>query len=230
MTYQYGSGFIDVSGSVKTGCVKIPDVSTSILAVIGKDTRTEDVSVFPVKPGSDIVKINVNGRIFAYSCFVSPEAFPESGLMAAAPSENQEATDFLFLDIPWGSTYEEAEAIIKEHSKSVKDTNQHSDHLRVQLRGEYKFLDYKATNCYLNFSFSEDEKDIMKNNTYYEADLYFDKDTPLDALEVAVRSVYGLPQGELTEENEYIWKQGITLLKLTKKERFTILSFTPAES
>ena len=229
VTYQYGSGFISVSGSVKTGCVRIPDVSTTILAVIGKDKETVNVSVSPVKPGSDIVKISVNGRIFAYTCFVSPELFPESGLAAAVQSQDSEAKDFLFLDIPWGSTTEEATAFVKAGSKTVKDTTKHSDHLRMQIKGDFRFLDYKATNCYLNFSFAEDEKDVEHNNAYYEADLYFDKDIALDALELAVRSVYSLPQGEQTGENEYAWKQGETLLKLTKKERFTILSFTKDE-
>ena len=229
VTYQYGSGFISVSGSVKTGCVRIPDVSTTILAVIGKDKETVNVSVSPVKPGSDIVKISVNGRIFAYTCFVCPELFPESGLAAAVQSQDSEAKDFLFLDIPWGSTTEEATVFVKAGSKTVKDTTKHSDHLRMQIKGDFKFLDYKATNCYLNFSFAEDEKDVEHNNAYYEADLYFDKDIALDALELAVRSVYSLSQGEQTNENEYVWKQGETLLKLTKKERFTILSFTKDE-
>ncbi len=227
--YKYGSGLITVTGSVKTGCVRIPDVNTGILAAIGKRVETVDVSVTAVKPGTDVVTFKVNNKMFTFTCFVSPELFPESGLAATAP-ESEETSELLFMDIPWGTASGEADTKLKEKSKSIKDIKENGDHLRAQVKGSFKFTDYTATNCYLNFSYTADEKDIMTNNALYEADMYFDKEIPLDTLALAIRSAYGLRQGEPTGDNEYSWRQGGTLLTLTKKDRFIILAFTPLNS
>ena len=158
---------------------------------------------------------------------MSPEVFPEAGFTATA-AEDGEETEFLFMDIPWGSTSEEAQEILKKSSRSVKDVREYGDYLRGKGNGTYKLQDYTATNCYLNFSFEQGDKDFETNNAFYEADLYFDKDIPLEQLELAVRSVYGLRQGE-PGENEYTWDLGNTILKLTKKDRFIILAFMKAE-
>ena len=122
---------------------------------------------------------------------------------------------------------DEALTILKTQSKSIKDLREYGGYLRGKGTGTYKIQDYTATNCYLDFSFEEGEKDAETNNAFYEADLYFDKEIPLEQLELAIRTVYSLRQGE-PGENEYTWKAGDTLLKLTKKDRFIILSFTKA--
>ena len=227
VTYQYSSGFITIKGSVKTGSVRLSNVDTTILAVIGREVKTEKASVSPIKPGNDVVTISVNGKSFSYSCFVSPEVFPESGLALTAVDDEEE-TDFLFMEIPWGSTSEKAQAILKTQNKSIKDLREYSGYLRGKGSGIYKIQDYTATNCYLNFAFEEGAKDFETNNTFYEADLYFDKEIPLEQLELAIRTVYGLRQGE-PGEDEYTWELDDTFLKLTKKDRFIILTYTKAE-
>ena len=221
VTYSYGSGIILVNGSVKTGCVRIPNVETSILAAIGREKRTESVSVSPVKPGTDTVTISVNDKKFIYKVFVSPEVFPETGL-AAEGAIDSAAKDLLFLNIPWGSSYDKAGEILREQHLALKALTQRDGYMRTQTKTTYTFSNIEATHIYLNF------RGNAADNAFFEGDIYFDKDVPLDQIELAVRMFYGLPQGEL-KDGSYIWHQGETILTLTQKEKFTILTFKQAE-
>ena len=227
VSYTFGSGMITVKGSVKTGCVRMSDVDTSILALIGKETETEDVTVYPVKPGADTITISVNAKKFVYKAFVCPEVFPETGLAATDAGSNK-TEDLLFMGIPWGSSYEEAKAVLSANKIYLKPLTKRNDYLRTQIKSDYVIADCTATNSFLNFSYKPGEENYNENNTFFEGEFYFDKEVPIEQIELAVRTFYGLPQGEYND-GVYTWKQGKTILTLEQKERFSILVFSQVD-
>ena len=226
VTYSYGSGYILVKGSVKTGCVKIPNIDTSILALIGGDARKETVSVTPVKPGADVVTITAGKNKFVYNVFVSPEAFPTSKV-APPNSEKKKgkSEDLLFMNVPWGSSYNESNKSLQNQGKKLKSLAQYNNVLRAMVDGEVSFSDLTAFRAAMNFTYDKEDKDFKKNNSFYKGDFYFDPDIPFERIQLAVRNEYDLDKGS-TSGKTCTWKKGNVKLVLTKKENFTILEIT----
>ena len=223
VTYSYGSGYIIVTGSVKTGCVRIPKIDTSILALIGRDVHEENVSVTPVKPGEDLVKISTGKKTFTYKVFVSPEAFPSSDVAPQdADTENDEPHDILFLNIPWGSSYDEANTSLRDQGKRLKPAAVSNGSLRAMVDGEVAFSNLTAFRAAVNLAFEEGDPNYKKNNSLFMGDFYFDPEIPFEQIQLAVRNVYGLDKGN-TAGDVCTWKQGNIQLTLTKKEKFTCL-------
>ena len=75
--YKYGSGIYTVRGRTKKGCVKLPDFGEGRLVLIGKKTKTESFSVWPVKPGTDVITIKAGRHRTTLKVYVSPLAFPD---------------------------------------------------------------------------------------------------------------------------------------------------------
>ena len=223
--YYYGSGIFNIKGSVKTGCVKIPTLNEGMLVAIGTRTEEKSLAVTPVKPGEDVVTINVTGqRRFVYNVFVSPEMYTDSSA-SIQNAESQEAGEILCLDIPWGSTYNEAKEILKNQNKTIKPPGKRNDYIRALIHEDIFFADCIAYTAALNFTYSgETEKEITANSSFFKGDLYFDLDYSLDQLQLAVRRVYGLDQGKKAGES-ITWTKDDVVLKLTRKEKFNMLEF-----
>ena len=62
-----------------------------MVMMVGGPAR-EDVSVTPVKPGTDVVTIKVGRKKYKYTVYVSPEAFEEEKITESEdnPSDNPE--------------------------------------------------------------------------------------------------------------------------------------------
>lgn len=92
VNYYYGSGSFTIKGSVKTGNVSIPEINTSMMVMMVGGPAREDVSVTPVKPGTDVVTIKVGRKKYKYTVYVSPEAFEEEKITESEdnPSDNPE--------------------------------------------------------------------------------------------------------------------------------------------
>ena len=232
VTYYYTSGYIVLSGKVKTGNVRIPQLSTTILAVIGGDAHTDEVSVTPVAPGEDVVTINTRQRKFVYEVFVSPEAFPESPVApheTAREEKADEPGEILFMGIPWGASYPESKNILSESQIKVNALGQRSGYLRAIIQQDIPFSGVTAYNGALNFHYSADEADFQSINSLYQCSLYFDPSVPYEQIQIAVRKEYGLDKGTMSDENMCTWKQGRVTLVLTKKDQFSILEMTVEE-
>jgi len=76
--YYYGSGSFKIKGSVKNGNVSIPNIDTSMFVMMIGGKQREEVSVTPVKPGTDVVTIKVGSKKYKYTVFVAPEVFEEN--------------------------------------------------------------------------------------------------------------------------------------------------------
>lgn len=223
VSYYYGSGMIYVKGSVKTNCVKIPDIDTSILALIAGGVYEENVSVTPLKPGEDVVKISAGGRTFSYKVFVSPEAFPTSNV---APQEsdkdNNAPAEILFLNIPWGSSYSEANNALKNQGEKLKPSAKYNDDLRALLDGEVPFANLTAFRAAVTFSYDEDDPKYKTNNKFYKGTFYFDPQIPVEQIQLAVRNEYGLDKGTIKNDT-CTWKQDNVQIVLTQKEKYSCL-------
>ena len=225
VSYSYGSGIFRIRGSVKTGCVKIPELDTSVLAAIGSRVQEESIYVKPVKPGEDEVKITTGKQTFVYKVFVSPEAFPTSSVAVQAAegeAENGEPAEILFLNVPWGSTYSEANAVLKDQNNSLKPPAKNNDYLRSMVSGEVTLSTVTAFRAAMNFSYDQEDPQYKSNNAFYKGDLYFDPEVPFEQIQLAIRNEYGLERGTGSGD-QCTWEQGGVKLVLTKKEKFTIL-------
>lgn len=74
--YYYGSGQFTVKGSVKTGCVSIPDITTSMWVMMVGGPASEDFEVTPVKPGIDTITVKAGRYKTIIKVYVSPDCFP----------------------------------------------------------------------------------------------------------------------------------------------------------
>ena len=79
VSYWFGSGRFSVKGSVKTGCVRIPDMDTDMNVMMTGSQAREEVSVTPVSPGTDVITITAGKKKYAYTAYVSPEAVNRDG-------------------------------------------------------------------------------------------------------------------------------------------------------
>lgn len=75
--YYYRSGQFTVRGSVKTGCVSIPDITTTMMAMVVGGPASEEFEVTPVKPGTDVITVKAGRTKTVITAYVSPECFPE---------------------------------------------------------------------------------------------------------------------------------------------------------
>lgn len=220
-TFEYtiipGSHYIHAKG--KTGCVNVKDPDLSIL-LIGM-ASIETFSASPVKAGPDTISVTGSGKNVTYKVFVSPSVFPESGA-AALPAETSETAEILFLNIPWGSSYPEASSVLKSQGKTTKEPAQRNDFIRAQIKSEISFGSCTATNAALDFSYEPDTENFKNKNSLFKGILYFDPETPFDQIRLAVRSVYGLDNGEMNGD-VCTWKQGEVTITLSPKDRYTIL-------
>ena len=179
--------------------------------------------VTPVKAGSDVVTITGCLRKETYKVFVSPAVFPESGAAPLAVEEGS-AGEILFLDIPWGSSYPEAKSILQGQGKKVKAPAQRNDYIRAVVDGEVLFSACTAEMAALEFSYEPGTTDFKEKNSFFRGVLYFSPDTPFDQIRLAVRSIYGLDNGEL-QDGVCTWKKDGVVLKLTPKDKNTVLEF-----
>lgn len=220
-TFEYtiipGNRYVHAKG--KTGCVNVADPDLSILLIGMASVHTFNAS--PVKAGPDTISVTGSGKNVTYKVFVSPSVFPESGA-AAIPVETGEATEILFLNIPWGSSYPEANSILKGQGKTAKEPAQRNDFIRAQIKSEISFGSCTATNAALDFSYEPGTEDFKNKNSLFKGVLYFDPETPFDQIRLAVRSVYGLDNGEMNGDI-CTWKQGDITITLSPKDRYTIL-------
>ena len=86
--YYYGSGQFTVKGKVKTGCVSIPDITTSMWAMVAGGPASQDFEVTPVKPGTDTITVKAGRMKTVITVYVSPDCFKED-----AKTEEQEPED-----------------------------------------------------------------------------------------------------------------------------------------
>lgn len=213
-----GNHYVHAKG--KTGCVNVLDPNMSI-AVIATGYITQSTSASPVKAGPDTISITGSGKNVTYKVFVSPSVFPESGA-AALPEENGEAAEILFLNLPWGCSFPEAKSTLSGQGKTVKEPAQRNDFIRAQIKSEITFGSCTATNAALDFSYEPGTENYKKENSLFKGVLYFDPETPFDQIRLAVRSVYGLDNGEMNGD-VCTWKQGDVTITLTPKDRYIIL-------
>ncbi len=75
--YLYGSGRFTVKGSVKTGCVSIPDITTSMWVMMVGGPAKEEFEVTPVKPGTDTITVKAGRYKTVIKVYVSPDCFLE---------------------------------------------------------------------------------------------------------------------------------------------------------
>lgn len=220
LTYFYGKGTFRIRGSVANGCVQIPNVDKTVTAETD-GLHEEGAGVVPVKPGEDRITINVGGKLFTYTVFVSPEAFPGSEGSVTAKQTDEDG-GVLFLDLPWGTSYNDAAKLLGAQGVTLKPFMKYDTYLRAMVEGETSFSMLTAFRAGLNFSYDPSDRRFQKNNALFKGDLYFDPEIPFERIQLAVRNEYGLDKG--TESGDACtWQVGDTRLILQKKERFTIL-------
>ena len=73
--YYMGNGRIKVKGSVKNGCVRIPDLSDEKFIMAMGGYASEEFSVTPVKAGVDTITVTAGSVKTVIKVFVSPEVF-----------------------------------------------------------------------------------------------------------------------------------------------------------
>lgn len=193
-------------------------------------TSPYDGVIVPVKPGSDtiIMLTNMNNTAFekeTHTVFVARSALGES----VSTAKDGSTEDILFLGIPWNSSFPEAEKVIQDRGKTVKPPAKHDEYVRAIIDGEITFVNYTATNAALNFKYDPAENDFKNKNRLYKGDLYFSPDIEFDKILHAVMSVYGLDEGESSDE-KCTWDQGSVHLELTKKKKYIILEITNNEN
>ena len=76
--YEFGSGIYSIKWKTKKGRVKVSGISSEgRMVLIGDDRWTEDCTVTPLKPGTDMIVITAGKVTNRIRVFISPDAFKE---------------------------------------------------------------------------------------------------------------------------------------------------------
>ena len=215
-----------ITAHVDTGCVKISEIDYRETFEEGKQHENV-VNVTPVKAGPDVVSVTGTGNNLNCRVYVCPNVFPECG-GALLVDENGEAIDPRFMNLPWEVSYAEVKYALEAQGKTIKAPVMHDITVRAQMDGKLVFGNIEATHAALDFAYPTATNNPLEENSLYRGMYYFDPETPFDQVRLAVRSVYGLDNGE-HDETHCSWKKGDVELNLEKKEKFTVLEVTKVD-
>ena len=79
-SFKYGSGMYNVTVKYKTKCVKVSGFDGGgWMVLIGKDVRDHDITVTPVKSGTDVITIRAGKKKTTIKAYVADDIFDEDG-------------------------------------------------------------------------------------------------------------------------------------------------------
>jgi len=217
--YEITVGSHRIRGKVKTGCISIDELDYSI-TILGAP-NSDRIDVTPVKAGADVLTITGSGKDVELKVFVSPTVFPESGAAPLTEGDRENA-EILVLRLPWSTSLPEAQRILESQGKKLKSPVQRNDYLRAMIEGEVAFANCTATRTALDFSYTQGMSNYRSVNNLFRGVFYFDPKTSFEQIRLAVRSVYGLDEGEAGEDS-CVWKKDDIQITLTRKEKYTAL-------
>ena len=212
-----------ITAHVDTGCVRISEVDYRETFEEGKQ-HVDVVNVSPVKAGPDVVSVTGTGNNLNCRVYVCPDVFPECG-GALLTDENGKDTGILFMNLPWDISYTEAKYSLDAQGKAIKNPVMHDITVRAQMDGKLVFGNIEATHAALDFAYPTATDKPLEENALYRGLYYFDPETPFEQVRLAVRSVYGLDNGE-HDGTRCSWEKDGVELELEKKEKFTVLTVT----
>ncbi len=222
--------------TVKNGVVSIKkrDGSATITAttVDGSNLSAScEVNIF--FNGIIMISGNCEQRIGTYSWsarnFTEGKADENSAEDDSEEDAEDEPKGLLFMNVPWGSSYPEAQTALSAQGITTKPLAKNNDYLRALVGGDIPFQNVTAFRAGLNFSYDENDPDYEKNNSLFSGNYYFKPEVSFDDILTATRFVYGLDKGTASGD-EYRWEKDDVQIILTKKEKYTILEVIKKDS
>ena len=184
----------------------------------------EDMVIRPLKPGSDIIRIEFIEKKKAirsenYSVFVSQGAMGEAARLKA----DGEPEPITFLNIPWGTAYPSVNESLQARGTGLKMLSQRNDYLRAMVDGEILFGNLWAYSAATNYTYTAGDRLWEVRNGLFRGDLYFHPEISFDSIMQAARSIYSLDEGQKVGDRDYAWKRGHVSVTLTWTKRYTVL-------